>query len=151
MKNNRLIILVLLAVAVILAAILAVIRTRTEPGIPDVVAVLPVPSDPVTSPEGMTPAVPGGHRTPLPETVDPRYDAREEARVAQRVQALIDGVAPVRHDDITNVAPEFVVTPEEGLRRMAESTGMPVDERALKPYSKADFIREAAPADPPQP
>lgn len=43
------------------------------------------------------------------------------------------------------------VTPEEGLRKMAESAGKPFDPSMLKPRTFEDFVRENAPTNRPTP
>lgn len=150
MNSHRWIILFLLLAAVILAAIRVGMHIRRDPDVREVV-VRPQHASAVRSPAADLPAVHESVPGAFVETVDPRYDEREATHVAERMQALIDAAAPVQHDDITNLSSEFAVTPAEGLRQMAESTGLTVDVPTLQPYSRAEFIRDKAPADSPQP
>lgn len=88
---------------------------------------------------------------PLLNVAFPDENHDEATRIAQRMEALVAAAEPVLSEAFMDASTAPVVTPEEGLRKMAESVGLPDGARVTEPRSRTDFMNDSAPAVPPGP
>ena len=133
----------------VLLVLLVGIRMLRQPAPPEI-AEVPVPSSHDVAPAVRQPVLDGGMLESVPDA--DVLDSYHEAQVIeQRMQSLIDAAEPTVYEESDEGTDQAAVTPEEGLRRMADSTGMPLDANAVRSYSREEFLRDAAPHQAPAP